>query len=150
MTTDPTGWICGLMRHNYDALGFIPAPTVHHRYVAEQRYILQADERGRNVGYLLHGALRRSRPCVISQHCIDYDYRNRHYGMVAFRRFLERCQRAGCSSIHLRVAEDLPALEFWRACGFQIQGVVPGGQSRARVIVEMTMPLDLPLLGPHT
>ena len=134
------------MSHNTDALGFIPEPTVRHRYIAQDRYVLQTDEHGHPVGYLLHGSLRRAHPCVISQHCIDFDARRRHYGVLAFQVFLERCQRAGVSSITLRVADDLPAVQFWQACGFQTKAIVPGGQRRNRIIIEMQLPLDLPLI----
>lgn len=144
---DTTSWICGLMKYNYEAVGFIPQPTVKYRYISQNRYILQSDERGRPVGYLLHGALRRGHSCVISQHCIDYDARRRHYGVLAFRQFVERCEFSGVSSIHLRVAEDLPAVSFWQACGFRVDAVVPGGQRRGRMIVEMSYLLILPLLS---
>lgn len=140
-------WITGLMRHNYEAVGFIPEPTVQHRYVTLGRYILQTDDSGHNIGYLLHGALRRAQPVVISQHLIDYDYRRRHYGLLAFNQFVERCERVGVSSIHLRVADDLPALLFWQSCGFQTLRIVPGGERRQRSIVEMYRPFDLPLLS---
>jgi hypothetical protein len=133
------------MAHNTDALGFIPEPTVRHRYISQHRYILQTDERGNPVGYLLHGALRRAQPCVISQHCIDYDARRRHYGLLAFREFLRRCEVAGSSSIHLRVAEDLDAVQFWQSCGFTVDAVVPGGERRQRIIIEMVLPIALPL-----
>jgi hypothetical protein len=142
---DISSWIVGLMAENYDAVGFIPEPTVRCRYLAHHRYILQEDDRGRPVGYLLHGALERGRPCVISQHLIDYDYRRRHYGMMAFKTFVERCEFAGASSIHLRVADDLPALQFWQSCGFRIQRTVSGGEARNRVIVEMYYLLRLPM-----
>jgi hypothetical protein len=135
------------MGHNTDALGFIPKPTVQHRYIAHHRYVLQTDEHGHPVGYLLHGAIRRGAAVVISQHCIEVDARRKHYGIVAFQQFLSRCQRAGASSIHLRVADDLPAVEFWRSCGFQTKAIVPGGERRGRMIVEMSLPLDLPLFS---
>lgn len=135
------------MAHNTDALGFIPEPTVRHRYIEQERYVLQTDEKGKPVGYLLHGAMHRAQPCVISQHCIDFDARRQHYGFLAFQEFLGRCQRAGCSSVHLRVAEDLQAVHFWQACGFQTRAIVPGGQRRDRIIVEMFLPLELPMFA---
>lgn len=134
------------MRANYEAVGFIPEPTVRHRYITCHRYILQEDERGKLVGYLLHGALQRGKPCVISQHLIDYDYRRRHYGWLAFQEFVRRCEFAGVSSIHLRVADDLPSVQFWQSCGFQTIRVLPGGESRQRMIVEMVHLLSLPLV----
>lgn len=138
-------WIAGLMAENYDAIGFIPVGTIRDRYLAKQRFILQLDERGRRVGYLLHGAIRYGRPVVISQHCIQYDKRLRGYGEMAFRALLKRANLVGASSIRLRCADDLPALLFWQSIGFQVVQVVPGGEKRRRMIVEMVYPLALPL-----
>ena len=133
------------MRENYEAVGFIPQTTVANRYVAENQYILQNDERGRAVGYLLHGKLEYAKHVVVSQHCIQYEKRLRGYGQEAFREFLHRCEVAQVSSIHLRVAQDLPAVEFWQSCGFVPVSLVPGGKSRNRSIVVMRMGLCLPL-----
>lgn len=135
------------MRENYEAVGFIPQTTVANRYVAENQYILQNDERGRAVGYLLYGKLAYAKPVVVSQHCIQYEKRMRGYGQLAFREFLRRCEIAQVSSIHLRVAQDLPAVEFWQSCGFVPAHVVPGGESRNRSIVVMRLALALPFIA---
>ena len=142
-----SSWICGLMAHNTDALGFIPATTVENRYVRMNRYVIQTDERGKAVGYLLHGAIRAGEPCVISQHCIEYDKRLHGYGELAFAELLRRCRMGGASSIHLRVGQDLPAVLFWQSCGFTVKRIVPGGERRGRLIVEMALPLNLPLFS---
>ncbi len=138
---DVSKWICDLMRENYDAVGFIPNTTVRDRYVSLERYILQENEVGKPIGYLLHGSLKKNKPCVISQHCIDYDVRHKHYGTIAFQEFLRRCNYIGVSSIHLRVAEDLEAVKFWENMGFHAYLVIPGGKARDRMIVEMTLNL---------
>lgn len=138
-------WIAGLMAENYDAIGFIPLGTIRDRYITKQRFILQLDERGRRVGYLLHGTIRYGQPVVISQHCIQYDSRLRGYGEQAFQELLKRANLAGASSIQLRCADDLPALMFWQSVGFRIVRIVPGGEKRRRMIVEMAYPLALPL-----
>ena len=135
------------MRENYEAVGFIPQTTVANRYVADNQYILQNDERGRAVGYLLHGKLSYAKSAVISQHCIQYEKRLRGYGQEAFREFLHRCEVAQVSSIHLRVAQDLPAVEFWQSCGFVPVSIVPGGERRNRYIVVMRLGLSLPLIA---
>lgn len=140
-------WIAGLMAENYDAIGFIPVSTIRDRYIAKHRFVLQLDERGRRVGYLLHGAIRYGRPVVISQHCIQYDKRLRGYGELAFKELLRRANLTGASSIRLRCADDLPALLFWQGIGFQVMRVVSGGEKRKRMIVEMVYPLALPLFA---
>ena len=111
-TTNAANWICGLMSENYDAVGFIPEPTVANRYIRNQQYVLQADERGKVIGYLLHGPVRQGEMVVVSQHCIDIEKRLRGYGEKTFQEFLNRCIRVGASSIHLRVANDLDAVSF--------------------------------------
>lgn len=138
-------WIAGLMAENYDAIGFIPLGTIKSRYIAKQRYVLQLDERGRRVGYLLHGSIKYGQPVVISQHCIQYDKRLRGYGEQAFQELLKRANLAGASSIQLRCADDLPALMFWQSVGFRIVRIVPGGEKRHRMIAVMIYPLALPL-----
>jgi len=139
-------WIAGLMAENTDALGFIPNTTVETRYVAKHRYILQTNERGKAVGYLLYGALRYGQPVVISQACIQYEKRMRGYGEKAFLELLRRAKLAGASSIHLRCADDLPAVQFWQSLGFQVFKVEPGGVRRGRMIVKMVYLISLPLL----
>lgn len=133
------------MRENYEAVSFIPDTTLKDRYIAKNRYIIQYDERGRKTGYLLHGALYYGRPVVISQHCIQYEKRLRGYGEQAFLEMLRRANLAGASSIRLAVADDLPAVDFWKTCGFQVIGIEPGGKSRNRMRIKMVYPLALPL-----
>jgi GNAT superfamily N-acetyltransferase len=141
-----TSWITGLMAENYDAVGFIPKTTVETRYIRRGWYVLQTDERGRKVGYLLHGRIQQGNPVVVSQHCIQYEKRLKGYGEKAFQVLKERAERGGASSIKLRCADDLPALLFWQSVGFEIINVTPGGQKRKRMIMSMTYPLSLPLL----
>jgi len=138
-------WIIGLMRENYEAVGFIPASTVEQRYIAQGRAIIQADERGRKVGYLLHGALRYAAPLSVAQHCIQTDSRLRGYGETAVRTLIERAEQAGVSAITVRCADDLPSVDFWRGQGFQTRCIIPGGTSRQRSIVCMVLPLAVPL-----
>ena len=134
------------MAENTNELGFIPNTTIKSRYIAKSRFILQYNERGYPVGYLLHGALNYGQPVVISQACIQYEKRLRGYGEMTFRELLNRAEWANVSSIHLAVAADLPAVQFWQSLGFQVREIVPGGASRKRMIVKMFYPLNLPLL----
>ncbi len=146
---DLTTWITGLMRENYDAVGFIPKPAIKFQYIKNSRYVLQRDEKGKRIGYLLHGKIQPGCSVVISQHCIQYEKRLRGYGEKAFRTLLERAQRTGASSIRLRCADDLPALLFWQSAGFKIVNVISGGKRRKRMIVCMVYRLNLPLLSGH-
>lgn len=144
-----TSWISGLMKTDYPALGFIPEPTIEQRYIAKNRYILQLDERGRKVGYLLHGAIHYGCPVVISQAMIDYDRRLRGHGEAVVDELVRRSKIGGASSIKLRCAADLPAVKFWQSCGFSVAGIEPGGESRGRLIIRFIRLFSLPLLPPN-
>jgi GNAT superfamily N-acetyltransferase len=143
-------WIAGLMRENYEAVGFIPEPCVADRYVAHARYVLQADEAGRRVGYLLHGALRYGRTLSIAQHCIQIDRRRHGYGENALAELVRRAEYIGASCITARVATDLDAVDFWLSQGFEIREVVPGGSKRQRSIARIWLPLALPMFAAMT
>jgi GNAT superfamily N-acetyltransferase len=133
------------MRTDYPALGFIPDTTIAARYVAKNSYILQSNEKGNSVGYMLHGAIHYGEPVVITQAMIDYDYRLRGYGESAIKELISRAERGGASAIKLRCATDLSAVAFWKACGFIDISYLPGGQARNRMIVKFIKPLSLPL-----
>lgn len=140
-------WICGLMAENTDALGFIPSTTVAQRYVRHTRFILQDNERGRHVGYILYGALQYARPVTVAQHCIQYESRLRGYGEAAVAELERRAVYVGCPAIKLRCADDNPgAVAFWQNCGFVARNVVPGGVRRQRQIIEMIKLLPIPIL----
>lgn len=141
-----TSWIAGLMRENYEAVGFLPYVSVEQQYVANGRYVLQQDERGRRVGYLLHGAPEYGRSLNVAQHCIQYDSRTRGYGEQALATLVERAERAGCAGIRARCATDLESVGFWLAQGFELREVIPGGRSRDRRIARLFLPLHAPLL----
>ena len=142
---DLPNWIVGLMRHNYDALGFIPKPAIENRYIKQQDYILQCDERGKAIGYLLHGPIRQGQVAHVVQHCIELDKRNRGYGCLAVTELIRRCSVVGASSIRLRCATDLPSLDFWKSCGFTVARIEDGGKKRNRQIAVMYLLLGVPL-----
>ena len=140
-------WIAGLMRENYEAVGFIPEPTIMHRYMRLGRFVLQTNERGNPCGYLLHGAIQCGRSLSITQHCIQYESRLHGYGESAIATIVLRAERAGVSAITLRCATDLDALMFWQSQGFAIRNIAPGGKQRQREIACMVRLLMLPLLS---
>ena len=137
-------WIAGLMRENYEAVGFIPTTTVDQQYIRLRRFIAQSDERGRPVGYLLHGAIACGRVVSIAQHCIQYESRLRGHGEHALHELVARAAHGSASGITARVATDLDALAFWIAQGFEIRAVVAGGLSRTRTIACLWLPLAMP------
>lgn len=139
-------WIAGLMRTDYNALGFIPEPTVEYQYIRNNRYVLQLNESGKGVGYLLYGAINIARPVVITQAIIDYDYRLKGYGEQAVNELIRRAKLGNASSIRLQIASELPALEFYQALGFTEIGRIQDGNVRKREKIQMIYPLSLPLL----
>ena len=146
MGEDDTTYITGLMRENYEAVGFIPEPTVRDQYVRNGRALLQRDEAGRRVGYVLHGAITPGTDLHVTQHCIDLDKRLRGYGEGAVAELLERAMVRGVRAVRLRCAEDLPSVNFWKAMGFRVVHVTDPGNTRRRMIFEMRRDLWIPLL----
>ena len=138
---DDASYIIGLMKTETVALGFIPSPTIRDRFVRRGLYVIQRDARGRRRGYLLHGPPKPGRRLHIHQACIDYDYRQRGFGILAVRTVIMRALQADCSAVTLRCALDLPANAFWHAAGFEVEEVLPGGKQRHRVILRYVLPL---------
>lgn len=138
---DDYGWIIGLMRVNSEALGFIPDQRIFDWYIPNECYVMQHDERGRKVGYLLHGLPQSGRILTIQQHCIELDKRMRGYGETAFDTVLERARQAQCRAITLRCAEELPSNEFWKALGFKLTNVDHHPNRRKRAINVYTLDL---------
>lgn len=145
-------WIGGLMKEMTNAVqpgcfSIIPFQSIEFQYVKNQRYVIQNDEKGKRVGYILHGAIQRGKPLVITQHAIQYEKWLHGYGEKAFNVVLTSAKIGGSSSIWLRCAEDLPAIKFWEMMGFQIHRIEAGGKKRDRTIFVMVRPLYLPLLN---
>lgn len=138
---DDLDYIIGLMRDNSEAVGFIPSTTVTTQYINKYRYVIQYDERGHKVGYILHGSIRYNQPLHISQHCIDYDKRLKGYGEAAFNIVRERARVGGASIIKIRVAEDLPAVSFWQSLGFRCASLTFPDNKRRRAIIHMEYPV---------
>lgn len=132
---DPIDFICGLMRQNTNALGFIPRPALITQFVKRDRYILQLNRSGAPIGYLLHGPKHPDGHMNISQACIELDKRNRGFGSAVVQNLLRRAGRARATYINLRCACDLDASSFWIQAGFIPIAIVPGGRRRKRNIV---------------
>lgn len=133
-------WIAGLMRQNYDAVGFLPYQALHY-YASTERYILQPDERGRNVGYLLHGKPTPGGILVVTQHVIDFDKRLQGYGQQAFETLVSRARSANCRAIRVACAADLPSNDFWRAMGLELVRIDHRANKRQRDVNVMVLDL---------
>ena len=147
MTNNPTSWITGLMRENYETVGFLPETTVHTRYVQCGRYVLQKNEHGRRVGYLLYGPVSSQGVVCVTQHVIQEEKRGHGYGELAWHELLRRCLLHGADTIRLHCATSFPSLMFWQQMGFTIYANVPGGTHRGRTIACMAFDCGLPLFA---
>lgn len=140
-------FIVGLMKTETDALGFIPSSAIRDRWIKYGRYIIQRNARGRRLGYLLHGPAKPGRPMHVNQVCIEYDYRLQGYAILAVRELLNRALAGDCSEIRLRCATDLTANHFWKACGFELMEITPGGKRRGRSICHYRIHLQKDFCG---
>lgn len=147
LPTDDLSFITGLMAANSDALGFIPAPTVEARYLAKGRYVIQRDQRGRKIGYVLHGAPTPGGLLTIAQAVIDYDFRESGQGRHAVEEVIARAVATNCHAIKLRCAEDLAANHFWAALGFKHVNTMFPNNRRQRAIRVYMMDLWPTLFG---
>jgi hypothetical protein len=138
---DDLSWITGLMRHNYDAVGFIPDSTVRDRYIDRGRYVIQTNERGQAVGYLLHGLPTPGGILTVAQHVIEDDKRLRGFGREAFEELLERARTGNCRAIKVRCGADLPSNDFWREMGLELVNVQQRDNKRQRAINVMLLDL---------
>lgn len=126
-------WITGLMKHNYQAVGFIPFEGVK-RYLDSGRYILQTDDRGNKVGYILHSVPTSGGVMSVAQHLIESDKRLHGYGRTAYEELLDRARLANCRAIKVRCAIDLPSNSFWTEMGLRLIDVKQPATPRSRAI----------------
>lgn len=134
-------FITGLMRENYESLGFIPDTTVRDRYLTAGRYIIQNNAAGQPVGYLLHGSPQPGGVLTVAQAVIECDKRERDYGRQIFYDLLTRARQANCRSITLRCAEDLESNGFWLAMGFEKTNTTHPNNQRKRAVNVYTLDL---------
>lgn len=138
---DPTEFICGLMKHNTNSLGFIPKPTVRDRFVKRGLYIIQRTSTGRAVGFILHGPVHPNGDLYVHQACIEVDRRLKHWGYLAVYELIDRARLHGARRILLRCAEDIDGVCFWHAVGFTPTHITKGGPRRRRWIIHFEMDL---------
>jgi ribosomal protein S18 acetylase RimI-like enzyme len=128
-------FIIGLMRTETDALGFIPAPTVRNRFIAQGNYRISTDRSGKRRGYLLHGPIKPGHILQIHQACVEYDKRLRGHGIQMVDRLIADAASRGAPAVLLRCAAELDAVDFWKALGFNELLRSAGGARRNRQII---------------
>lgn len=143
--TTLSSWIAGLMKANSNLVGFIPEPTVQNRYIKKHQLILQHDNLGNKVGFLLHGPVRYAQPVTISQAVIDFDKRWKGYGCVAVNELVNRAVIRNATCVKLRCATNMDAIDFWKTMGFEIVSIDLGENSRKRKVANLIKLLPLQL-----
>jgi GNAT superfamily N-acetyltransferase len=127
-----------LQRKHTDELGFLP--TVALREYAERGQIIPASENDEPIGYVLYFDGRAGKPPAkhpdrvkLHQVCIQYDARGIYHGTQLVREVERRARTHGFSTVTAWVASDLPANQFWRAIGYELNDTRPGGKRRNRI-----------------
>lgn len=133
-------FVTGLMKEDYDALGFIPVTRLE-KYERDGQIIIQNDLRGRHMGYLIHGKPVAGGMLSIAQAVIEYDRRSHGFGETSVMTLIERAKRANVAAIKLRCADELAANQFWQAMGFEHTGVWHPANKRKRAINVYTLQL---------
>jgi hypothetical protein len=148
--TDLT-FIRDTMKTETSALGFIPDSTLYLRIVQPGLYLIQRDDRHRRIGYLLHGPLHAGKPLYVYQVLIQTDKRRIKHATHLLQQLRSRATLAECPEIRLRCATHLEANAFWRASGFRLDAITPGGLKRHRQIAHYSLALpDDPNAPPRT
>jgi len=122
-------------------VGFLPAPTLRDRYVAEGTYKIIRDARRRRRGFLIHGPARPNRPTHIIQTAVELDWRLRGFARSTVMDLATQAAQKGSTELQLRCALTNPAHRFWESIGFCLHNVTPGGESYRRAIGHYTMDL---------
>lgn len=134
-------FILGLMRENYEAVGFLPAQAVEERYMDGQ-HIIQTDLAGRRVGYLLHGKPTPGGVLFVTQTVVQYEKRALGFGCEMVDELLLHARQTVCRSIILRCAAGLDSNLFWQAVGFEHTNTLYPANARRRAINIYTLDLQ--------
>lgn len=143
---DIVDYVVGLSRRHYDEIGFLPESRL--RSYQERGQLWHASENGELCGFLVWG---NGWPVLrVYQVCIQYDVRRRQHGLELVRKLITLATANGYSAIACWVADDIPANDFWRSCGFEVRGQRQGGRARGRNhnqwVFHLPMPKQLSLV----
>jgi ribosomal protein S18 acetylase RimI-like enzyme len=87
---------------------------------AKKQHLLRAVVDGQTVGvadfYVLGGVAH------LSEIMVAQAWRDRGIGVQLMARFEKVARAAGCHKLSLRVAEDSPAVRFYRRLGYEVEG----------------------------
>lgn len=126
--------IVSLQKRFSNQLGFLPRQSLEAKL--SQNRILIASINGDPVGYLAHGSFRWSEAWIF-QCAVRPDAQRENVGRVLTRRADANAAAAGVGTLLLKCREDLDALFFWPAIGFNTLDVRDVDNARRKKIVVM-------------
>lgn len=129
-----------LRSQNAEALGFLPKDT-YAKAIERDRMVATLEE-DEPCGILLWGV--RGRRVKIHQTVIANDSRRLLHATHAVEAILSHPDAEHAQMLQLRVATDLPAINFWRAIGMVQKYEVQGKLWKGRRIAIMQMKLAHP------
>jgi len=125
------------------ALGFIPAVAYRDALARGRMLAITADDEP--IGFQLWA--RRKQTLRFHQTCVVPEFRRRLYAARQLACTASEPDARGATLLACRVADDLPANEFWLACGFHVARTAPGGKTWNRTIncyeLRIRSPIDL-------
>lgn len=134
-----------LRRKESDAVGFIPLGCYEAEVTGQRNGRLWiADENEDPVGFLF-ATFGRS-VAHIQQVVVREDARRAERATALVEMAEAEALRRGLLQIGCRAADDLNAVDFWRALNFEHVGNVPGGSRRDRRISFFRKPLGIEYL----
>lgn len=119
-----------LRRKEAYCLGFIPAES--YPDAMRRHRLIIALENGEPAGFVLWA--KRGSVLRFHQTAVTHELRRLKHATSIVTAALNTAEGRAAKSIKLRVAEDLQANSFWKAIGFKIYTVVPGGKTWKRNI----------------
>jgi N-acetylglutamate synthase-like GNAT family acetyltransferase len=110
---------------NKKELGFVTRPALQFSIQRSELY-LAVETATKTIIGLVHYRHRRDKQTTLYSIVIEQNFRGYGIGKRLVRTLAKQARRKGQTHILLRCPEELPANEFYRACGFQCTSVEPG------------------------
>ena len=142
--TDSLPYIVDLSRRFATEVGFIPRSAME-AYITRGRVTL-ATQNGDSVGYFLTSGLNHH--TRIFQAAVQLDARGLRQGLDLLGELVTRSAFAGTKFLTLHCRDGLESNGFWSACGFQLDGLIPGGHARRKIVCNWRLEIDAALRNP--
>lgn len=144
---DTLAFIEAMRKATSNENGFIPLVRLAE-YVNNNQVVI-AQSRGKPIGCILHGVVRRSGLMHVTMTAVDFDWRNKGHATDAMRKVIARAEQAGAYELVARVASTIPAVQFFEACGFLLTNTEYPDNARRRAINIYTYQIAQRLISDH-